>query len=44
MKVFGEQENTLKVGQEGYNFSLNNNLRLSDLKGNPVLLVFWKTL
>jgi peroxiredoxin len=44
MKVFEEQEDSLKVGQESYNFALNNNLRLSDLKGNPILLVFWKTL
>jgi peroxiredoxin len=44
MKVFEEQVDRLKVGQEAHNFRLNNNLRLSDSKGDPILLVFWKTL
>jgi len=44
MKIFEEQENRLKVGQEANPFPLANDLRLSDLKGNPILLVFWKTL
>jgi hypothetical protein len=44
MKVFEEQMNRLKVGQETEDFSINDNLFLSDLKGYPIFLVFWKTL
>ena len=44
MKVFEEQVNRLKVGQEAEEFSINDNLLLSDLKGYPIVLVFWRTL
>ena len=44
MKVFEEEMNRLKVGQEPEVFSINGNLLLSDLKGYPIFLVFWKTL
>ena len=44
MKVFEEQVNSLKVGQEADNISLNENLYLSNFRGQPILLVFWKTL
>jgi len=44
MKVFKEQINPIKVGQEVENFLVADNLSLEDLKGNPIFLVFWKTL
>ncbi len=44
MKVFEEQMNRLKVGQEADDISHNENLYLSNFKGHPILLVFWKTL
>jgi peroxiredoxin len=44
MKVFEEQANRLKVGQQANNIPLNENLYLSNFKGHPILLVFWKTL
>ena len=44
MKVFENQTEHLKVGQWVEDFPGNNNLSLSDLKGSPILLVFWKTL
>jgi len=44
MKVFEERMNRLKVEQEPEDFPINDNLSLSDLKGCPIFLVFWKTL
>jgi peroxiredoxin len=44
MKVFEEQVNRLKVGQEADSISLDENLYLSNFRGHPILLVFWKTL
>ncbi len=44
MKVFEEQVNRLRVGQESDNIPLSESLYLSNFKGHPILLVFWKTL
>ena len=44
MKVFEEQTDKLKVGEVSENISLSENSRLSNFKGHPILLVFWKTL
>jgi len=44
MKVFQEQTNQLKVGQEVEDFLVSDNLLLSDLRGSPIFLVLWKTL
>jgi hypothetical protein len=44
MKVFEEHVSTFKEGNEVDDFPINGKLSLSDLKGNPILLVFWKTL
>lgn len=44
MKVFDEQVNWVKVAQEADDISLNENLYLSNFRGYPILLVFWKTL
>jgi hypothetical protein len=44
MKVFKEQINPIKVGQEVEDFLITDNLSLVDLKGHPIFLVFWKTL
>jgi len=44
MKVFEYQAGNLKVGQEAEDFSIGNELLLSNLKGSPIFLVFWKTL
>ncbi len=44
MKVFEDQARTLEVGQKAENFHIRDNLSLSDLKGSPIFLVFWKTL
>jgi hypothetical protein len=44
MKIFEELMNRLKVGQETDDISLNEKLHLSNFRGHPILLVFWKTL
>jgi len=44
MKIFEQQGNRLKVGQEAEDFSIGYDLFLSNLKGSPVFFVFWKTL
>jgi len=44
MKVFEEQVNGVRLGQEAEDFPVNDNLSLVDLKGDPIFLVFWKTL
>lgn len=44
MKIFDEQTNRLKVGEEAEDFHIGDNLYLSELKGSPVFLVFWKAL
>jgi len=44
MKVFEEQIKRLEVGQKAEDFSIGNKLSLSNLKGSPIFLVFWKTL
>ncbi len=44
MKVFEDQLRKLEVGQEAADFQTGDHLSLSDFKGSPVFLVFWKTL
>jgi hypothetical protein len=44
MKVFEDQTKKLEVGQEVEDFSIGNDLFLSNSKGSPIFLVFWKTL
>ncbi len=44
MKVFEDQTRKLEVGHEAEDFTIGNDLSLSDLKGSPIFLVFWKTL
>jgi hypothetical protein len=46
MKVFEEKAKKLEIGQEAENFQIEigNNLFLSEWKGSPIFLVFWKTL
>jgi len=43
MKVFENQKENLKVGQEAEDFPIGNDLSLSHSKGSPIFLVFWKT-
>ena len=44
MKLFEEQSKKLQFGQKAEDFSIGNKLSLSNLKGSPIFLVFWKTL
>jgi hypothetical protein len=44
MKVFDDLTTGLEVGKLGLDFHLTSDRKLSDLKGSPILLVFWKTL
>jgi len=44
MKVFENQTGSLKVGQKIEDFSINKDLSLSNFKGSPIFLVFWKAL
>ncbi len=44
MKVFEEQSKRWEVGQKAEDFPIGNKLSLSNLKGSPIFLVFWKTL
>jgi len=44
MKVFKEQSKRLEVSQKAEDFPIGNKLSLSNLKGSPIFLVFWKTL
>jgi len=44
MKVFEDETKRLGVGQKAENFHFGKNLSLSNLKGSPIFLVFWKTL
>ena len=44
MKVFEEHVSRFKEGNEVDDIPINDKLSLSDLKGYPILLVFWKTL
>jgi len=44
MKVFEDQTKKLDINQEAEDFPVGNNLFLSNLKGSPIFLVFWKTL
>ena len=44
MKVFEGHISRFKEGHEVDNFPINDKLSLSGLKGNLILLVFWKTL
>ena len=43
MKVFEDQLKTLEVGQKAHDFRMGD-LSLTDFKGSPIFLVFWKTL
>lgn len=44
MRVFEDLSRTLEVGQEVEDLRIREDLCLSDLKGSPIFLVFWKTL
>jgi len=44
MRIFEEQTRKVEVGQEAEDFPVGNDLFLSNLKGSPIFLVFWKTL
>jgi len=44
VKIFDNQTETLKNGQRARDFPIGDRMSLSDLKGSPILLVFWKTL
>jgi len=44
MRIFEEQTRKIEVGQEAEDFPVGNDLFLSNLKGSPIFLVFWKTL
>ena len=44
MKVFEDQTKKLDISHEAEDFPVGNNLFLSNLKGSPIFLVFWKTL
>lgn len=44
MKIFDEQIGRLKDGQEVEDFPINDDLYLSNFKGSPIFLVFWKSL
>jgi hypothetical protein len=44
MKVFEDLTTGLEVGKPALDFRLTGDCMLSDLKGSPILLVFWKTL
>jgi hypothetical protein len=44
MKIFDDQSRTLEVGQEAVDFPIDDGSYLSDLKGAPIFLVFWKAL
>jgi hypothetical protein len=44
MKVFEDQLRKPEVGQEAQDFRTGDHSSLSDFKGSPIFLVFWKTL
>jgi hypothetical protein len=44
MKIFDDLAKKLAIGQKAENFSFGEGLSLSNLKGSPIFLVFWKTL
>ncbi len=44
MKIFDEQIYRLKIGQEAEDFPIDNAISLSNFKGSPIFLVFWKAL
>ena len=44
MRIFDEQPYRLKVGEEAFDFSIDRDCPLSNFKGNPIFLVFWKGL
>jgi hypothetical protein len=44
LKVFEGQTKKLKGGQEAEDFPIGNDLFLSNLRGYPIFLIFWKTL
>ena len=44
MKVFEGQTKKLEIGEEAEDFTVDNDLFLSDLRGSPIFLIFWKTL
>ena len=44
MKVFEEQTEKLEIGKEAEDFTVGNDLFLSDLRGSPIFLIFWKAL
>ncbi len=44
MKVFKDQLRKPEVDQEAQDFRTGDHSRLSDFKGSPILLLFWKTL
>ena len=44
MRIFEEQTRKIEVGQEAEDFPVGNDLFLSNLRGSPIFLIFWKTL
>lgn len=44
MKVFEDLTKGIKAGQPAHDIPIDGERTLSDLKGSPFLLVFWKTL
>lgn len=46
MKVFDNQTGSLKVGHKVKDFpiDIDKDLSLSNVKGSPIFLVFWKTI
>jgi len=44
LKVFEGQTRKLKVGEEAEDSPVGNDLFLSNLRGSPIFLIFWKTL
>jgi hypothetical protein len=44
VKVFEGQTKKLEIGKEAEDFTVGNDLFLSDLRGSPIFLIFWKAL
>ena len=44
MKIFDDLAQKPGIGYMARDFSLGDDSLLSNLKGSPILLVFWKTL
>ena len=44
MKVFEAQTKRIGIGRKAENVLISSDLSLSNVKGSPIFLVFWKTL